>query len=75
MLPRVPAGKGSVFPLHQIKARFVRLDELTRSLRKEVLTIRDADDPLLFLERRQYLTALRGAVEGLDGPPSCLRRP
>ncbi len=48
-----------MFQLHHVKARVVRLDELTRALRKEVLIIAAGDDPLLFLERRAYLTALR----------------
>jgi hypothetical protein len=55
-----------VFQLHHVKARVVRLDELTRALRKEILIIAAGDDPLLYLERQAYFTALRGAVEGLD---------
>ncbi len=62
----IPAGKGSVFQLHHVQARVVRLDELTRGLRKEIVAIAAGEDPLLYLERKAYMTALRGAVEGLD---------
>jgi hypothetical protein len=34
---------------------------------KEVVLIREADDPLLYLERLAYLEALRGAVARLEG--------
>ena len=50
---------------HCIKAR-ARLDELARSLGKKIVTIKDADDPLLYLERQRYLDALHKAVEDLD---------
>jgi len=74
--------------LPHIKARVVRLDELTRALCKEIVVIRDAQDPLLYLERRRYLDALHRAVgqletarvvlawrgeEAEDGPPSKIR--
>ena len=36
-----------MYQLHDIKARVVRLDEMTRALRKEILTIAAGDDPLL----------------------------
>ncbi len=65
-LPGVPAGKGSVFQLHHVKARVVRLDELTQALRKEILINAAGEDPLLYLERREYLTAMRWAADGLD---------
>ena len=52
--------------LPHIKARVVRLDELTRRIRKEILTIAAGDDPLLYLERQTYLTAMRTAADGLD---------
>ncbi len=52
--------------LHGIKARVVRLDELARALRKEIVTIKDADDPLLYLERKQYLNAMLNALAGLE---------
>jgi hypothetical protein len=48
-----------------LAARARRLDGLVRGLRKEVV-IREADDPLLYLERLAYVEALRGAVAGLE---------
>jgi hypothetical protein len=52
--------------LPHIKARVARLHELTRALRKEIVVIKDADDPLLFMERRRYLDAMYKAVAELD---------
>jgi len=52
--------------LHGVKARIARLDELARALRKEIVVIKDAEDPLLFLERCQYLDAPHKAVGGLE---------
>ncbi len=51
---------------HHVKTRVARLDELTRSLRKETVVIREAQDPLLYMERRRYLDALHKAVGGLE---------
>ena len=56
----------SRFQLTQIKARIVRLHELTVNLGKEVVAQRDAEGLLLPLERRQYLDGLQSGVEGLD---------
>jgi hypothetical protein len=50
-----------------LEARARRLDRLVRGLRKEVVLIREADDPLLYRERQDYLQALREAVGGLEG--------
>ena len=44
-----------------------RLGRLALGLMKEVVLIREADDPLLYLERLAYVEALRGAVDGLEG--------
>jgi hypothetical protein len=55
-----------MFQLRHIQARVVRLDELTRALRKEILIMAAGEDPLLYLERREYLTAMRWAADGLD---------
>jgi hypothetical protein len=41
---------------------------------KEVVLIREADDPLLYLERLAYVQALRGAVAGLEGARVALAR-
>jgi hypothetical protein len=50
-----------------LAARARRLDRLVRGLMKEVVVIREADDPLLYLERLACVEALRGAVAGLEG--------
>jgi hypothetical protein len=50
-----------------LAARARRLDLLVRGLMKEVVLIREADDPLLDLERLAYGEARRGAVDGLEG--------
>jgi hypothetical protein len=71
--PPVPAGKGIVFELPHIKARVARLDELTRSLPKEIVVITDADDPLLYLERRAYLGALHRPTTDWRRPAACWR--
>jgi hypothetical protein len=43
-----------------IAARVHRLDQLGRGLMKEICQIEKADDPMLYLERRAYLTDLFG---------------
>ena len=35
-------------------------------LAKEVVVIKDAEDPLLYLERKAYLTALQDALAGVE---------
>jgi hypothetical protein len=40
-----------------IKRRIGRLDELPRGLAKEVVHMKAADDPLLYLERKAYASA------------------
>jgi hypothetical protein len=49
-----------------LAARARRLDRLVRGFMKEVVLIREADDPLLYLERLAYVEALREAVAGLE---------
>ena len=55
-----------MFKASDLRARIRRLDELTRGLMKEIVTVEDAQDPLLYLERQAYLAALREAVSGLE---------
>jgi hypothetical protein len=57
-----------------LEARARRLDLLVRGLMKEVVVIREADDPLLYLERLAYVEALRQAVAGLEGARVTLAR-
>jgi len=42
-----------------IKRRIGWLDELSRGLAKEVVLMKAANDPLLYLERKAYLRAIR----------------
>jgi hypothetical protein len=52
--------------LSHIKARVVRLRELTVNLAKEVDAQRRAEGPLSPQERRQYLDGLQSGLAGLD---------
>jgi hypothetical protein len=49
-----------------LPSRIARLDKLTCALHREMLTIRQANAPLLYLERQAYLKALDGAARGLE---------
>jgi hypothetical protein len=49
-----------------ISARLRRLDELTRGLALELHNVGKADDPMLYVERREYLTAMRRVQAGVE---------
>jgi hypothetical protein len=49
-----------------LRARQERLGELSRELIKERAVIREANDPLLYLERLRYLQALGEAIAGVE---------
>jgi hypothetical protein len=49
-----------------IRARHTRVAQLSRGLAKEVVVIKDAEDPLLYVERRDYLRALQDALAGVE---------
>ena len=49
-----------------IRARHASLDQLSRGLAKEVVVIRDGEDPLLYLERKAYLNALQDALSAVE---------
>jgi hypothetical protein len=49
-----------------VVARVRRLEELTRGLSREVALWKEANDPLLYLERRAYLNAIQDALAGLE---------
>jgi hypothetical protein len=49
-----------------IAARVRRLDDLGRGLAKELVQIREADDPLLYVERKAYLAALGRILAGVE---------
>ena len=50
-----------------LAARARRLDRLAMGLMMEGVLIREADDPLLYLERLAYGEAQRGAVARREG--------
>jgi hypothetical protein len=56
------------------KQRIDRLDQLSRGLAKEVVLMRAANDPLLYLERKAYLTAIQDALAGVEGARVALAR-
>ena len=47
-------------------ARVERLDQLSRGLSKEVILVRQGNDPLLYLERKAYLGAIQDALSGVE---------
>jgi hypothetical protein len=49
-----------------ITARMQRLDQLARGLMREVVIIRECDDPLLFVERRGYLKAIGDSIARIE---------
>jgi hypothetical protein len=57
-----------------IGERVRRLYALAGGLAKEVVLIRQGNDPLLYLERRAYLAALRDALAGVEGARVVLAR-
>jgi hypothetical protein len=52
--------------LANLRARVRRLDQLARGLAKEVQLWREGTDPLLYLERKVYLTAIQDALAGAE---------
>lgn len=57
-----------------IKARVGRLEELSLGFAKETVLIREVQDPLLYLERRAYLEALRDVLNGVEAARVVLSR-
>jgi hypothetical protein len=49
-----------------IKARVRRLEDLAVGLARERVGWEEAADPLLYLERRAYLQAIREAIGGVE---------
>jgi hypothetical protein len=66
-LERLGAYESHAMTLHDIKGRAGRLVEPTRGLAKETVVVEDAEDPLLYHERQDYLQALREALAGAGG--------
>ena len=53
--------------LHDLEARVQRLDQLSRGLPKEEILVKQGNDPLLYRERQDYLTAIRAALSRVEG--------
>jgi hypothetical protein len=49
-----------------LKARIERLERLERGFAQEIGLQREAEDQLLFRERKQYLTAIQDALAGAE---------
>jgi hypothetical protein len=52
--------------LKQIAACVERLDQLSRGLAREISIVREANDPMLYLERNAYLAAMGDALQGIE---------
>jgi hypothetical protein len=52
--------------ISNLAARCRRLEALTVGLMREHAAIAEGNDPLLYLERRAYLAAVRAAISGLE---------
>jgi hypothetical protein len=52
--------------LSDLRRRIERLDRLARGLAKEVALWNGANDPLLYLERKAYLTAIQHTLSGAE---------
>jgi hypothetical protein len=57
-----------------LAARCRRLEELTRGFLKELAIVGECDDPLLYLERLDYLTGVREALAGTERARVALAR-
>jgi hypothetical protein len=57
-----------------LAARVRRLDALGRGLAKEVVLWKEANDPLLYAERKRYLDAIQDALAGVEGARVVLAR-
>ena len=49
-----------------ISARVHRLDALSRGLALELNNVGKADDPMLYVERREHLAAVRRVLAGVE---------
>jgi hypothetical protein len=60
--------------LLSLQARVKRLEELSRGLSREVLLWKEGNDPLLYAERRAYLSAIQNALSGIEDARVVLSR-
>ena len=61
-----PAPAGTVPADWPLLPGYEILEELGRGLAKEVAVWRKGNDPLLYLERKAYLQAIREAISGVE---------
>jgi hypothetical protein len=59
-------GERAVLQLQDLRARMERGDALRMALMKGLLVMREANDPLLNAERRDYLVAIYKVIGGLE---------
>jgi hypothetical protein len=52
--------------IEDIRRRVDRLEKLSRGLSRERVLWEEAEDPLLYLERKGYLQAVREAISGVE---------
>jgi hypothetical protein len=52
--------------VNDLAARVRRLEELSIGLASEVVRVKQANDPLLYLERKAYLKGLQDALAGVE---------
>jgi hypothetical protein len=52
--------------IEDVRGRVDRLEHLSRGLTRERVLWEEAADPLLYLERKAYLLALREAIKGVE---------
>jgi hypothetical protein len=57
-----------------LAARVQRLDRLSRGLAREVMLWKTSHDPLLYLERKEYLKAIQDALAGVESARMVLVR-
>jgi hypothetical protein len=61
-----------MLPLHDIRARIGRLEELARGLALEAGLLKEGNDPLLYRERRAYLKGIQDALAGAEAARAAL---
>lgn len=63
-----------MIPAAALSRRIARLEQLLRGLAHEVQLWRSGDDPLLYLERLEYLDAIQHALAGVEAARVVLTR-
>ena len=64
--PTPAAGYDAPMNFTDIAARVRRLKRLSIGLAKEISIWQECNDPLLYVERREFLTAMRDAHSGIE---------